>query len=83
MRTPPHPHTPPKKGGVERLESKNLLGDHFVSQNDGFTKGWASDITHGPGKGGIWRPRLRLIQQPSFEENLGKDSDRHGLAEKS
>ena len=48
--TPPTTHTHPKKwhlgkgGGVQGSKSKNSLGDNFVSQNDAFRKGWASDI---------------------------------------
>ena len=46
-----HPPSPPKKvvpkwggGGVEGSKSKNSLGDHFVWQNNDFTKGYTSNI---------------------------------------
>ena len=31
---------------LEGSKLKNSLGDHFVSQNDDFARGWTSDITH-------------------------------------
>ena len=62
---------PPQKSdlqfsGIEALESKNPLGDCLIGQNNDFTKGWTSNIMPWgmrmtPKKGGIRRPRLRLI----------------------
>ena len=69
--TPPTP--PPQKidiqfQGIEASESKYPLGDGLIGQNNDFTKGldiqyhalgYATRMT--PKKGGIRRPRLRLI----------------------
>ena len=69
--TPPPP--PPKKSdiqsqGMEASKSKNPLGDHFIGQNNDFTRGWTSNIMPWgmlrerlPKKGGVRDTRLRLI----------------------
>ena len=71
---PPHPPHPPENWypgrRVERSKSKNTLRDNFVSQNDDFTKGQASDIIKWgmlrecpplQKKVGIWLPRVRFM----------------------
>ena len=51
--TPPPPDTPPPPpqtrqkgvpgyGGLKGSKTKNSLGDHFLSYNDDFTRGWTS-----------------------------------------
>ena len=56
------PPKPSQKSGTwvragGRVETKNSSGGHFVSQNDHFTRGWTSIITHW----GKLRECLRLI----------------------
>ena len=50
LHPPPPPGTPPAKNGVPGYggggsKSKNSLGDHFLAQNNDFTRGVTSDTT--------------------------------------
>ena len=70
---PPTPTHPSQKSdiqfqGIEASESKNPLGDRLIGQNNDVTRGWTSNIMpwgmlreRPPKRGGIQRPRLRLI----------------------
>ena len=57
------------RGGGGGVQIKKFIGDHFLSQNEEFTRGRTSATTTWgmlrkqppEGGGGIRRPRLRLI----------------------
>ena len=67
LTSPSSPKSGTQVAGPGGVKLKICIGDHFVSQNDDFTRGWTSIITHrgmlrtDPPNGGKRCPRLRLI----------------------